>query len=228
MKPTTDSVVSSALRDISSAALIAEAQWALVGGQSLLAYGVPRQTLDVDILVDADALEEVAVVLVDSLGWTPLLYDPESGDMLPAREVSVHFMDDPVLFDMQEERRMIPLESPAGLPLDLLAAQHTFEREMIDRAALVVHHDVQIPIAPLGGVLLVKTKAHREKDILAIAQVAEHLSRVVLDEAVSWAGKRDPSTAEDLSALLHASRSRRVPTRTVTYTERKKTPHGKR
>jgi hypothetical protein len=211
---TSDTMVASALLDLSRAAPRAGAAWALIGGQALIAYGVPRETLDADALVPLDGLERVAAELVETFGWTPLTYDKRSDDYVVADEVRVHFMDDPVLFDVGQERQMIPLRSPLGLPVELLAAQHPVEEEMVDAAVVRSHQGVSVPIAPLGGILLVKAKADRQKDVAAIEQAAEHLSASQVRGAVAWAAKRDAATAQDLRSMLTAARVRRAPNRT--------------
>jgi hypothetical protein len=211
---TSETLVASALLDLVRAAKVVGTGWALVGGQALVAYGVPRETLDADVLAAPDALEGLAGALVETFGWTPLAFDEASQDYAPVAEMTVHYMDDPVLFDVHEERRMIPLRSPLGLPVEVLAAQHPVEREMIDRAAVRVHHGVPVPVAPLGGVLLVKAKADRSKDVAALEQAAEHLTAAEVREAVAWAEDRDAATAQDVRAALEAARARRVPVRT--------------
>lgn len=209
-----DAAVASALLDLARAAPRAGVSWALIGGQALIAYGVPRETLDADALVPLEGLERVARQLVETFGWTPVAYDGGSEDYVKADEVTVHYMDDPVLFDVGQERQMIPLRSPLGLSVELLAAQHPVEQEMVDTALTRSHQGVSVPVAPLGGILLVKTKADRPKDIAAIEQTGEHLSASQVGEAVAWAQQRDAATAEDLQALLSAARTRRAPKRT--------------
>lgn len=218
---TSDTIVTSAVLDLLRAAVAARTEWALIGGQALIAYGVPRETLDADALVAPGALETLAEVLVVTFGWTPLVYDDRTEDYAVAREVTVHFMDDPVLFDVGEERRMVPLRSPLGLPVELLAAQHPVEHAMLDGAMLRAHYGVRVPTAPLGGILLVKTKADRSKDVAAVEQTGEHLGAKELDAAVAWARHHDPASAEDLVAILRAARARRAPKRTVPYKRRK-------
>jgi cation diffusion facilitator CzcD-associated flavoprotein CzcO len=126
-------------------------------------------------------------------------------------------MDDDVLLDIGELRDMIPLRTPLGLRVDLLSAQHPIEGEMIELAAPRTYQGVKIPVAPLGGILLVKTKADRTKDIAAIEQTAEHLPSDDLKLAIKWAKKRDASTTEDLQQVLAAAKGRLAPKSTHTY-----------
>ncbi len=125
---TSETVVTSALLDLARAAALVGASWALVGGQALIAYGVPRETLDADALVDHGMLGAFADVLVDTFGWTPVVYDEGSEDYVESADVAVHFMDDPVLFDVAQERQMVPLRSPLGLPPDFCSSSLTTTR----------------------------------------------------------------------------------------------------
>ena len=210
-----DPVVSRALLDFARAAPRVSAPWALVGGQALISYGVPREALDADALVTLDGLERLAGELVQTFGWTPLVYDEGSGDFVAANEVTIHYQDDPVLFDVGQERQMIPLRSPLGLPVELLAAQHPVEQEMIDSACARSHQGLSVPVAPLGGILLMMAMADPPaRDVGAIEQAGEHLSAKVVREAVAWAEQRDPRTAKKLRRILSAARTRRAPKRT--------------
>jgi hypothetical protein len=203
-----------ALRGAREAARELGADWALIGGQALVAYGVPRITTDVDIL--ASLAGELALALA-AQGWAPLRFDAGSGDYVVAEEVTAHYMDDPVLFDVGEQRVMFPLRSPGGMIVELLTAQHPVEREMLELAAPRKVFGSPIPVAPLGGVLLVKVKADRPKDRAAVEQAAEFLPAELLRAAIEWARLRDPSTAEDLEALVRESRARRQPARTEPF-----------
>jgi len=213
--PPSDPAVTNALLDIRRAATNARVPWALIGGQALIAYGVPKHTEDADALVPTANLEDFADVLVETFGYTPLLYDAGTDDYVPTDRATVNYMDDGVLFDIHEERSMIPLRSPLGLGVDLLAAQHPIEQEMIELSHMQTHYGVQVPIAPLGGILLVKTKADRPKDVAAIEQAAESLPAQQLDAAVAWAAKRDPETANELRSTMNFARTRRAPKRTT-------------
>jgi hypothetical protein len=203
--------VTSALLDLTRAVRNARTEMALVGGQALQSYGVPRTTEDADALVPREDLETLADELVDRFDWTPLDHDDETGDYVPTSRPVVLLMNDPVLFDVQQQREMIALETPLGLIVELLAAQHPVEQEMVARAAVRTHYAVRVPVAPLGGVLLVKVKANRNKDTAAIEQTIEHLPADQIGAAVAWAVEYDPATAEDLRSIVQTVRVRRTP-----------------
>jgi hypothetical protein len=208
------SEIASALGDLAAVVRAASSSWALVGGHALRVHGVPRDTLDIDAFVEEAHLESLACDLVAEHDWIPLRHDARTNRYALVGEATVHRMDDPVLFDVGAERCMVPLASREGVVVELLAAQHPVEREMIDEACVRLYCERRVPVAPLGGVLLVKAKADRRKDRGAIDQAAEHLGRSVLEAAVAWASGRDPATAEDLAIQIHEVLHRRTPTRT--------------
>lgn len=202
-----------ALMAIAKTARTTDVSWALIGGQGLLAHGIPRDTLDLDILVPPEALEEFALNLTSRDGWVPLRFDQSQRDYVDAQVVMVLTMqDDPVLMDIGEDRSMIALRCGA-LVVELLAAQHPVEQALLDEAHVQAHHGVSVPVAPLGGILLVKAKAHRLKDLAALEQAAEHLDKADIDRALRWARRWDPATTEDLESILMAARMRRAPSK---------------
>jgi len=209
--PPTDPAVTSALLDLVRASALRRAPWSLIGGQALIAYGVPRHTGDIDTLVPKEELVEFSEMLVQTFGYSPLIYSTKHDGYVIADEVTVHYMDDPVLFSVGEERELVPLRSPLGLDVELLAAQHPIEQELLDVSLPRKHYGVIVPIASLGGVLLLKSIADRPKDVAAIEQTAESLLRPQIDAALDWAEQRDPTNTEDLRAILMGARARRVP-----------------
>lgn len=203
--------------------------WALIGGQALFAHGVPRGTPNADVLVLPERLEELALRLVRDFAWVPMRFSPATSTYIPGPAVDVHTFDDAVLSDLGQERQFVPLSAPTGLPVRLFAAQHPIEQEMIREAELLPVRDtlrstIPVPVAPLGGVLLVKVKAHRLLDLGAIEQTAEHLYRTQLDEAVQWAAKRDPAAAQELQQRIAKTLARLVPTRMVPVSKYKRKP----
>ena len=121
--PVNDAMVTSALLDLKRAVTNVQSHMALIGGQALQSYGVPGTTKDADVLVPTGALRAVADELVDSFDYTPLDYDDNTGDYMPVDRPAVLLMQDPVLFDVGQEREMIALCSPLELLVEVLAAQ---------------------------------------------------------------------------------------------------------
>lgn len=71
-------VVTEALVTLTRVAREVGASWAVVGGQALVAHGVPRDTLDLDVLVEHSRLGSLAGALALS-GWDALAFDRASG-----------------------------------------------------------------------------------------------------------------------------------------------------
>lgn len=207
-KPLHPESVARTLEDLVRIAETIGVRWTLIGGQALLAHGVPRETRDVDVLVSRTATLALATELCRSAGWTPLQYRSWTRDYVPVAEPTLHQFDDLVLFSLPCERVMYSLRSPPGLLVQLLSAQHRIERAMVDDAVPELHFGVRVPLAPLGGVLLVKALANRTKDIAAIEQTAEQAQSEALDEAIDWLRKQDPVSAEWLTSVVDQAKAR--------------------
>lgn len=207
-KPLPPESVADTLEDLVRVAGAIGVRWALIGGQALLAHGVPRETRDVDVLVSPHATMALATELCRSAGWTPLQYRSWTKDYVPVAEPTLHHFDDLVLFSLPCERVMYSLRSPSRLLVQLLSAQHRIERAMVDDAMPGRHFGVRVPLAPLGGVLLVKGLAERTKDIAAIEQTAEQAPIEALDEAVAWLRKQDRVSAEWLTSVVDQAKAR--------------------
>ena len=207
--------VTAALLEIDRAAFLQKIDWSLIGGLALRAHGLPRDTDDADAFVPTASLSRVATTLVETFGWTPLRYERRKRDYVRSRAAMIHYMDDPVLFDVHAQRQMVPLRTQLGLLVELLAAQHPIERRMILESKTINVYGVNVPLAPLGGILTVKMKANRGKDLRALEQAAEHIPADQLRKALAWSRKHDPSTAEEIESLMKEVHLRRVPKRTT-------------
>jgi len=200
--------VAGTLEDLVRVAELVGARWALIGGQALQAHGVPRETFDVDVLVSREATQTLAIVLCSLAGWTPLQYRSFKRDYVPVARPTLHHFDDLVLFSLPCERVMYSLLSPRRLLVQLLSAQHPMERAMLEDAAPAMHFGVKVPLAPLGGVLVVKGLAERNKDNAAIKQTAEQAPCEALENAVAWLRTRDGCSAEWLTSVVQQARAR--------------------
>lgn len=207
-KPLPPESVAEALDDLVRIADVLGVRWALIGGQALLAHGVPRDTHDVDVLVSLHATVALAIGLCRSAGWTPLQYRSWTRDYVPVAEPTLHPFDDLVLFSLPCDRVMYSLRTPRRVLVQLLSAQHRIERAMVEDAMPTPHFGVTVPLAPLGGVLLVKGLAERTKDIAAIEQAAEQAPIEALDEAVVWLRKQDPVSAVWLTSFVDKAKAR--------------------
>lgn len=105
-KPLFPESVADTLEDLARVADAIGVRWALIGGQALLAHGVPRETGDVDVLVSRQATLALATELCSSAGWTPLQYRSWTRDYVAVAEPTLHPFDDLVLFSLPCDRVM--------------------------------------------------------------------------------------------------------------------------
>jgi hypothetical protein len=215
IEPTSDTLASTTLLDLCRAAHHVGTRWALIGGQALIVHGVPRHSPDASALLPPTKMSALAEALVGRFGWTPLEYDERAGKYGKANAVAVHHVEDPGLDELKCERQMIPLRSALAMYVELVAAQHPVERHIIGAARVRSHLGSAVPVAPLGGLLLVQIRAGTVKDVGAIEQTVEHLSAARVEAAIAWARKHDRAGADKLRAVVEAVWKRRTPVRTV-------------
>jgi len=188
------------LEDLRWSAKATGAPWALIGGRALIAHGVRRDSDDVDVLVPPHSLKSIANTLVDSCAFQPLEH-VGGGRFIPRDAVDVHWAD-----SFGKTRFTVPLLTPLGMRLELLGALHQAEYDMIATSNVQKYLSLSVPVAPLGGVLLLKTMAHRDKDVAAIEQAARNLTFEELRSAMVWAVQRDAKTAAVLWSIIQLER----------------------
>ncbi len=208
--PLAPASVARTLEDLVRIAESIGVRWALIGGQALIAYGMKRETLDLDALVERHATQSLAIVLCACAGWTPLAPRSWTRDYVAAKKPTRHHFDDLVLWNLPCERVMYSLWSPGGVLVQLLSAQHPIERAMVEEATPGQHVGVTIPLSSLGGVLVVKGLAGRDKDLAAIGQAAAQLPSAALDEAVAWLQKHHRTSAEWLRSVMERENAQRA------------------
>ena len=115
----------------------------LIGGLALSAWALPRATLDIDLTlwVPADDFDRVCLHLASR-------YHPRTGD--------------PVRF--ARKMRVLPVANDAGVRLDFLFAAYLFEEVMINRAVLRRLGSVDVRVASLEDLILLKLPSDRGKD----------------------------------------------------------------
>ncbi len=127
-----------ALRDIPAPSMI-------IGGIAVIARGVPRQTIDVDATVWAEAI------------------DPERLFEGLARQGLMPRIDDALEFARRHQ--ILPLRhEPSGTPVDLSLAWLPFEREALERSSIVDFGGVPIRVATPEDLIIYKAVAWRDRD----------------------------------------------------------------
>ena len=124
----------------------------LIGGLAVVARGVPRLTIDIDAVVDAEGLD------VDRL-WEVLR---DSG--LEARVIDAA--------TLARERLVLLLRhSASGVTVDLSLGWMPFEREAMERATTVDLGGVPVPVATPEDLVVLKAVAWRGVDKLDITEL---------------------------------------------------------
>lgn len=135
----------------------------LIGGLAVIARGVPRLTIDVDVVVQAEGLD------IDRL-WRTLREAGFGPRVVDAEKLAV-------------ERQVLLLTHPAGgMTVDLSLGWLAFEREALERATLVDWGGVCLPVATPEDLVIFKGVAWRSVDRSDItALIARHGSEMDLE-----------------------------------------------
>jgi len=117
----------------------------IIGGIAVIAYGVARQTIDIDATVSAAQtnLDELVARLA-------------THDISPRIEHAVLFA--------QERQVLLLTHTPSGVPLDVSLAWLPFEEEALARARQIDFGGVLISVVSPGDLIVYKAIAWRERD----------------------------------------------------------------
>lgn len=115
----------------------------IIGGIANAVWGEPRATLDIDVTITADTLDAPRIAAQLESEFRVLVSDPAA---------------------FAEETRVLPLESRAGVRVDLIFGLLPFEREAVARARSVAVAGGQIRFCTPEDLILLKIISRREKD----------------------------------------------------------------
>lgn len=211
--PLRDEEVGKALVEMRDVFARLRCRWALIGGQALVAHGVPRSTTDLDVMLHVDRLLAVAGQLAHTGGWCPATRRADGRCYVLAPAVEVLEWADPVLAEVDLRPKMVPLLTSAAVVVKLFAAQHSVERDALRTSVFRTCCGIEIPVAPLGGVLLMKAMLGRTVDLAAIEQVAESVPIGELRRAIAWTERRDPQRGARMRTFMEAVKRRSAPVR---------------
>jgi hypothetical protein len=135
----------------------------LIGGLAVIARGIPRATIDIDAVIQAEGLD------IDNL-WKVLRdsgFEPRVADA--AR--------------LTRERQVLLLQHPAsGMPVDLSLGWLVFEREAMERATTVELGGVRLPVATPEDLIILKAVAWRDIDRADISGLlVRHHAQINID-----------------------------------------------
>jgi hypothetical protein len=139
----------------------------LIGGLAVIARGVPRLTIDIDAVIQAEGLD------IDRL-WNVL-----RGGGFDARVADA--------VKLTRERQVLLLQHPAsGMPVDLSLGWLSFEREALQRATTVDWGGVPFQVATPEDLVVLKAVAWRGIDKLDITElIVRHHAGMNFDR-VRW------------------------------------------
>src|SRR6266542_4107337 len=144
MNDTPDPLLS-ALAALAAALKSSPAPSMIIGGIAVIAYGVPRQTIDIDATVSAvqTNLDELIARLAKH-------------DISPRIENAIRFA--------QERQVLLLSHAPSRVPLDVSLAWLPFEEEALARARQIDFGGVWISVVSPGDLIVYKAIAWRERD----------------------------------------------------------------
>ena len=134
-----ESALAQAVEELNQSAI----PYMLIGGLALSAWALPRATLDIDLTL-----------------WVPA--DDFDGVCLHLASRYSARTNDPLVF--ARKLRVLPVANGAGVRLDFLFAAYPFEKVMIDRAAVRRLGSVDVRVASLEDLILLKLPSARSKD----------------------------------------------------------------
>jgi Nucleotidyltransferase of unknown function (DUF6036) len=121
-------------------------RWYVFGAQAVLAYGRPRLTRDVDVLVDPGRARA-----------------PRIASELVAADMTLRFA---VSHEHLRTARLLPLvHRPSGTPVDVVPASGGLQREFLARARLLDLGGVRVPVVAPEDLVAQKLLAGRRKDL---------------------------------------------------------------
>ena len=117
----------------------------LIGGLAVIARGIPRQTIDIDAVVQGEGLDvETLLRVLGRSGFAPRI--PDAIAFAHQRQV------------------LLMRHSPSGVPLDLSLGWLPFERDAMSRATPIDLAGVMLPVATAEDLVVFKAVAWRDRD----------------------------------------------------------------
>jgi len=119
-------------------------EWFVFGAQAVRVWGIPRQTIDIDVTVALAPAEvgELVPVLLEH-GLRPRAADPTA---------------------FAARYWVLPLEHHSGVPVDVVLAGTAFERDALARKRREMLHGVEVPIVSPEDLVVYKLTSERAKD----------------------------------------------------------------
>ena len=135
-------------------------RWALIGGLAIGVRAEPRTTKDIDIMIAVDRPQDDQQIV---------------GDFLARGYRLLQVLERKDRDRMATVRLVAPGEAAEGIVVDLLFASSGIEPEVVDSAELLeIVPGLVVPVATIGHLLALKTRAGRDKDLLDFPLLLPH------------------------------------------------------
>jgi hypothetical protein len=141
--------------------------YAVIGGLSVSIVSQPRPTVDVDL-----------VVWLDPKDWKAFL---ES-----ARKHGIKTRVADALEFAQKHRVLLMQHVDSGINIDISFGALPFEQEMIERSESFSLGTLKLPIATPEDLIIMKTIAHREKDLRDIQNIMRVRQELDFERIKHW------------------------------------------
>ncbi len=152
----------------------------VIGGQAVLLYGEPRLTRDIDITlgIGPQRAEDV-VKLAGELGLKTLVGDPK---------------------EFAERTFVLPcLEENAGIRIDFIFSQSSYEDEALRRVKTVRLEDIDVKFASLEDLIIHKVVAGRPRDLEDVDGVLTKNPDFDRQYVFHWLGEFDRALQADFT-----------------------------
>jgi hypothetical protein len=121
-------------------------RWYVFGAQAVVAYGRPRLTADVDVMVDAGGTKAAELARVLSGAGFALRF--------------------PLSTERDEDPRLLPLvHTASSIPVDLVIAAPGLDQELLERAVSIDLGGALVPVVSAADLVALKVLAGRRKDL---------------------------------------------------------------
>ncbi|MBM2809816.1 MAG: hypothetical protein HW416_575 [Chloroflexi bacterium] len=124
----------------------------VIGGVAVSIVGEPRVTLDLDVLA-----------LVEQERWGSLVEAGAIHGLHPRISDAIEFA--------ARSRVLLMLHRPSGVPVDLTLGTLPFERDAISHATVIDLRGIQVPVARVEDLIVMKAVAHREIDLSDVGRL---------------------------------------------------------
>lgn len=191
--PNADEALLAALRSVAAAFRELAVPAMIIGGVAVIARGVPRQTVDVDGTVWAEALDlERLFDVLARHGLVPRIPD--------AREFA------------RERQVLLLRHEPGGTPVEVSLAWLPFERQALDQATVEDIAGVTVAVASAEDLIVYKSVAWRDRDRSDVERLLVlHGARVDLGRIRSIVGEiadvlEEPGRVAEFDAIVRRVR----------------------